>query len=52
MTKIFCSAHGSWLLLLDDVWVPTGFNSKGAAQAAIPVERARRAKQAEKAVAQ
>jgi hypothetical protein len=47
MTLVFC-LHGDWKLLLDGVMVPAEWNSKGAAEAAIPVERARRAKKAAK----
>ena len=36
--------HGAWRLILDGVVVPADFNSKGAAEAAIPVERNRRAR--------
>ena len=48
MTKVFY-LKDAWHLMLDGAMVPAEFNSKGAALAAIPVERARRAK---KAVAQ
>jgi hypothetical protein len=40
--------HDAWHLMLDGVVVPAGFTCKGAAEAAIPVERARRARKAAK----
>jgi hypothetical protein len=43
MTEAFF-LHGAWKLMLDGVIVPAEFNSKGAALAAIPVERMRRAR--------
>ena len=45
LTEVFY-LHESWHLTLDGKMVPAEFNSKGAAEAAIPVERARRAKKA------
>jgi len=36
--------HDAWHLLLDGVVVDAEWNCKGAAEAAIPIERARRAK--------
>jgi hypothetical protein len=45
MTEAFF-LHDAWRLILDGVIVPAEFNSKGAAEAAIPVERARRLKKA------
>ena len=49
MTQVFC-LRGAWYLMLDSVLVRADFNSKGAAEAAIPVERARRAKKEARAV--
>ncbi len=43
MTQVFF-LHDAWCLLLDGKMVPAEFNSKGAAEAAIEVERSRRAK--------
>jgi hypothetical protein len=45
MTEVFF-LHGAWHLILDGVMVKADFNSKGAAEAAIPVERARRLRRA------
>ena len=41
MTEVFF-LHDAWHLLLDGVLVQAEFNCKGAAEAAIPVERERR----------
>lgn len=49
MTEVFF-LKGAWKLMLDGVMVPAEFNCKGAAQAAIPVERKRREKKAALAV--
>lgn len=43
-TEAFTLRQGEWSLLLDGKIVPATFNSKGAALAAIEVERARRVK--------
>ena len=45
MTEAFF-LHGAWKLILDGIVVPAEFNSKGAALAAIPIERERRARKA------
>lgn len=50
-TEVFCLREGEFKLLLDGKMVAAEWNSKGAAEAAIPVERARRIRQAAKAVA-
>ena len=49
LTEVFF-LHGAWRLILDGVMVQAEWNCKGAAEAAIPVERARRIKKAAKAV--
>ena len=41
MTEVFF-LHEAWHLLLDGIMVQAEFNCKGAAEAAIPVERERR----------
>ena len=38
-----------WRIIIDGIVVPAEFMSKGAAEAAIPVERARRARRAARA---
>jgi hypothetical protein len=43
MTKVFSIRIGEWQLLLDGKLVAACFNSRGAAEAAIAVERRRRA---------
>jgi hypothetical protein len=43
MTEAFLLRDG-WHLVLDGVVVPATWNTKGAAEAAIPVERKRRMK--------
>jgi hypothetical protein len=48
MTQVFTIRDGEWKLLLDGVMVPAEWSSKGAAEAAIPVERERRARKAAK----
>ena len=40
-TEAFTILEGEWHLKLDGKVLPTTWNSKGAAEAAIPVERAR-----------
>jgi hypothetical protein len=45
-TEAFTIRMGEWRLKLDGKVLPTTWNSKGAAEAAIPVERARAAKKA------
>jgi len=47
LTEVFF-LHDAWRLILDGVMVPAEWNCKGAAEAAVPVERARRAKKAAK----
>lgn len=42
--EIFCVSQGEYHLLLDGEMVRATFNSRGAAMAAIPVERKRREK--------
>jgi hypothetical protein len=48
ITQVFSIRAGEYKLLLDGVMVPAEWNSKGAAEAAIPVERLRREKIAAK----
>jgi hypothetical protein len=50
VTQVFTIREGEWKLLLDGVMVPAEWNSKGAAEAAIPVERERRMRKAAKEV--
>jgi hypothetical protein len=52
LTQVFTIREGEWKLLLDGMMVPAEWNSKGAAEAAIPVERERRARRAAKAAHQ
>jgi hypothetical protein len=53
ITEAFCirglDGQPEYHAMVDGVLIPAEFNSLGAAQAAIPVERARRAKRAAKA---
>lgn len=48
LTEAFClrgaAGEPEWYLMVDEVVVKATWNSKGAAEAAIPIERARRAK--------
>ncbi len=46
LTEVFSIRQGEWKLLLDGVMVEAEWNSKGAAEAAIEVERTRRARKA------
>ena len=47
MTEVFF-LHDAWHLLLDSIMVHAEFNCKGAAQAAISVERERRVHKVQK----
>lgn len=49
ITEVF-NLHGAWKLILDGSMVPAEFNSKGAAEAAIPVERERRERKKQRAI--
>lgn len=42
MTEAFRLSDGAWRVIVDGLVVAAEFNSKGAAEAAIPVERERR----------
>lgn len=42
-TEVFTLCSGEWQLILDGKVLPTTWTSKGAAEAAIPVERKRQA---------
>jgi hypothetical protein len=44
LTEAFSQRQGEWQVIVDGEVVAAPFNSKGAAEAAIPVERARRAR--------
>jgi hypothetical protein len=48
LTEAFVLGDGAWRVIVDGVVVPAEFNSKGAAEAAIPVERERRQRKARK----
>ena len=41
-TQIYTLDGNAWYLVLDGIEVPAAFNSKGAAKAAIKIERKRR----------